>query len=81
MGKAFAACKDNFRRWLTNPKLYVTFILIVIMQDYIMIASIRSFAREMGVASGRGFIPFCPPAGICACWKRSAPSFCSATRR
>ena len=60
MGKAFAACKDNFRRWLTNPKLYVTFILIVIMQDYIMIASIRSFAREMGVGIGPWIYPFLP---------------------
>lgn len=60
MGKAFAACKDNFRRWLTNPKLYVTFILIVIMQDYIMIASIRSFAREMDVGIGPWIYPFLP---------------------
>lgn len=60
MGKAFAVCKDNFRRWFSNPKIYVLFILIAIMQDFMMIAPIRSFSRDMAVGIGPWIYPFLP---------------------
>lgn len=60
MDKALAICKDNLRRQFTNPKIYVMFILIVIMQDSMKIADIRHFAKEMGMGVAPWIYPFLP---------------------
>ena len=60
MGKAFATCMDNFRRWFASPKIYVVFILILIMQDSMMIAPIRRFARDMNLGIAPWIYPFLP---------------------
>ena len=60
MGKAFATCMDNFRRWFASPKIYVVFVLILIMQDSMMIAPIRRFARDMNLGVAPWIYPFLP---------------------
>lgn len=60
MAKAMAVCKDNFRRLFSSPKIYVMFILIVIMLDSMMIGAIRSMAEDMDLKIAPWLYPFLP---------------------
>lgn len=60
MAKAFRISFENFKRWLTNPRIYVLFVLIYLMQDSMMIGSVRRFARDMNIPVAPWIYPFLP---------------------
>jgi len=58
MGKSVAVCLDNFRRWGTNPRIYVLAVLILLMQETMMVGSVRNFSYWVNVPVAPWIYPF-----------------------
>lgn len=58
MVRPLSVCADNFRRWSTNPKIYVIAVLAILMENSMMVGPVRNFSESVNLPSTPWIYPF-----------------------